>query len=123
MPLRKPTPPSGNPDGDELDTFSEYAFGGNPTVNDAAAYLPSHGVTHTGSTVFMDYVYNRRRDAAARGLSYGINTSTNLVGNWEYLGTGNETGSAIIDSDFESVTNTIPFLGDAGFVQLEVSGE
>ncbi len=112
--------PGGNPDGDELDTFGEYALGGNPTHDDAVAYLPTYGFTVDWAT----YVYNRRRDAAARGLAYGLNWSEDLLGAWTYIGTSNETGSVAIDADFESVTNEIPVTGlDKGFVTLEVSSD
>ncbi len=116
--------PGGNPDGDELNTFAEYAVGGDPTLDDATAYLPTYGVTDAGGgSNFVDYVYNRRLDAIARGLTYGLNTGTNLLGAWDYVGTNHETGSATINLDFESVTNAVPFAGEAGFVQLEVSSD
>ncbi len=112
--------PGGNPDGDELDTFGEYALGGDPTLDDAVAYLPSAGFTPG----WVTYVYNRRLDAAARGLTYGLNWSDDLLAGWTYIGTSNETERVAIDADFESVTNEIPVVGlGQGFVTLEVSSD
>jgi hypothetical protein len=107
------------PDG--LDNLAEYALGGNPTNHDAASLLPTFGITDAGGgSNFIDYVYNRRRDAALRGLSYGLNESTNLLDNWLYVGTAYETGSANIDPSFESVTNAIPVTEEKGFINLEI---
>ena len=69
----------------------------------------------------MDYVYNRRLYAASLGLTYGLNTSTNLQSAWIYVGTTYETGSDKIDLDFESVSNSVPFDTDEGFIQLKVT--
>ena len=37
-----------------------------------------------------------------------------------YVSNAYETGSAIIDPDFESVTNDVPFATDEGFIALEI---
>ncbi|RKX38639.1 MAG: hypothetical protein DRP64_15400, partial [Verrucomicrobia bacterium] len=109
------------PDG--MDNLLEYALGGNPTNDDAASVLPMFGIMDAGGgSNAMDYVYNRRLDAALRGLTYGLNESTNLLSEWNYVGTDYETGSADIDSSFESVTNTIPIITEKGFINLEIEG-
>jgi len=108
------------PDG--MDNLAEYALGGNPTSNDAASILPTFGVMDAGSgSNVMDYIYNRRLDAALRGLTYGLNESTNLLSEWNYVGSDYETDSIDIDSSFESVTNTIPITTEKGFINLEIN--
>ena len=107
--------------GDGMDNLLEYALGGDPNVDDAATYLPTYGITEAGGgSNFVDYVYNRRFNSAALGLTYGLNTSTNLLSAWNYAGTAYETSSATIDQDFESVSNSVPFDTDEGFVNLEI---
>lgn len=108
---------SSDPDGDGMDNLLEYALGSNPGAVDASAVLPS--------AVFQNdeliYVYKRRLDAAARGLSYGVILRENLVsGSWTNIGTTAETGSAAVNSDFETVTNSIPATNQLGFASLRV---
>jgi len=108
--------------GDGMDNLLEYALGGDPNVDDAATVLPTYGITEAGGgSNFVDYIYNRRFNAASLGLTYGLNTSTNLMSAWEYVGTAYETDSIGIDQDFESVSNSVPFDTDEGFIQLKVS--
>ena len=105
------------PDG--MDNLLEYVLGGNPNVDDAASILPTSDFT----TDAIEYVYNRRLDAALRGLTYGLILNTNgLQVAWDSVGTAFETTTGAIDADFESVTNAIPITGvDVGFVNLEVT--
>ncbi|RKX35954.1 MAG: hypothetical protein DRP64_19035, partial [Verrucomicrobia bacterium] len=109
------------PDG--MVNLAEYALGGNPTNDDAASILPTFGITDLGGgSNGMEYIYNRRLDAALRGLTYGLNESTNLLSEWNYASNAYETGSAEIDSSFESVTNSVPVATDQGFIELEIRG-
>ncbi len=86
-------------------------------IADGAAFAPDFDFVGD----WVTYVYNRRRDATIRGLSYGLNVSVDLSGAWVYAGTAYETTSSAIDSEFESVTNKIDVTGlDQGFVQLEI---
>ena len=111
-----------DPDGDGMDNFSEYALGGDPKVPDAATVLPTFGITDIGGgSNVMDYIYNRRLNAASLGLAYGLNENDDLQNAWIYAGTAYETGSTGIDADFESVSNSIPVVGEAGFIQLKVT--
>jgi hypothetical protein len=106
-----------DPDADGMDNLVEYALGGNPNVADADTVLPTAGT----SPEFMEYVYNRRRDAAERGLAYALNASTNLLAPWFPADPAWETGSAADDPYFETVTNQIPVAGqEQGFIQLEI---
>jgi len=109
------------PDG--MDNLLEYALGGNPTNDDSAAFMPVFGIMNIGGSNVIDYVYNRRLDAAILGLTYGLNQSMNLQSNWKYVGTAYETDSSTIDLYFESVSNSIPVATDKGFIQLKIEGD
>jgi len=109
------------PDG--MDNLAEYALGGNPTNADAAAFMPSFEIMDAGGgSNFMNYIYNRRFDAVILGLTYGLNESTNLLNEWDYVGNAYETGSAEIDLYFESVTNAVPATAGKGYIKLEIWG-
>jgi len=110
-----------DPDCDGLNNLAEYALGGNPNSDDVAAVLPDYEVVAVGASNAVDYIYRRRLDPAVLGLTYGLNTSTNLTGAWDYAGTTYETGSADIDQDFESVSNSVPFETGSGFVHLKIT--
>ena len=105
------------PDG--MDNLLEYALGGNPVTNDAAAVQPVD--------IFLDgdtwqYVYKRYRDAAARQLAYDLLTKGDLIGgSWVSSGGMYETGTNTTDSTFDVVTNTISGLADGMFIKLEVT--
>jgi len=107
------------PDG--LDNLLEYALGGNPTTDDAAAIRP---ISDLDATTW-GYIYRRRRDAATRGLDYGLflNTNNLVFGSWDFIGDTYETGTAIIDGNVEAVSNEIPVNANAleGFIKLEVT--
>ncbi|RKX34548.1 MAG: hypothetical protein DRP64_19995 [Verrucomicrobia bacterium] len=111
-----------DPDSDGLDNLAEYALGGNPKDGNATTYSPILGVAAAGGgSNVVEYVYNRRPNAASLGLTYGLNTSSNLTNAWNNVGTAYETGSADIDPYFESVTNSIPVIESEGFIQLRIS--
>ena len=106
-----------DPDGDALDNLSEYALGGNPTNGSDQGYAPAFGTSEENGTNYFEYVYARRRDAAARGLRYTVKATTNLVsGSWSTNDVTEIEGEAI-DNDFESVINRVP-LGGEGYVRL-----
>lgn len=107
-----------DPDEDGLDNLLEYALGGSPTHADALAVRP----VGRFSTDFGVYTYNRRRNASAFGLTYSIAYKTNLLDPvWIDAGTAWETGTDIIDDDFESAVNRIPVTGlEKGFFRLKI---
>ncbi|VGO13853.1 hypothetical protein PDESU_02410 [Pontiella desulfatans] len=108
-----------DPDGDGLNNLTEYALGGVPTLgNDGVD--PSHAVAGDD----FEIQYNRRRDAASRGLTYTVKATDDLGdGMWSTDGIS-DAGSGIIDTDFESVTNTVPTLGTTNqFLKLEIGIE
>ena len=106
-----------DPDADGVDNFSEYALGGIPKYDDADTVLPSSEV----DADTYEYVFNRRLDAAERGLSYILDVSTNLLDAWIPADPAWETGSANISPYFESVTNQVPVTGlPEGFIRLKI---
>ncbi|GAA5484190.1 hypothetical protein [Haloferula sargassicola] len=68
-----------DPDHDGLSNLLEYAFGGNPA---AAGGDPQPVGAMIGGMLQLDFP--RRSDAAARGLSYAVEYSTDLV-NWSAM--------------------------------------
>jgi hypothetical protein len=101
------------PDG--LDNLLEYALGGNPTNDDAAAVLAAS--TDAG---WLSLVYGRRIDATSRGLTYTVLTGTNLV-NGSISNVVPDHGVSPVTNGFETVTNRISTaMGDQAFMKLEV---
>ena len=89
------------PDG--VDNASEYLFGGDPTTDDASVILPVAGIEGG----WMNYSYRRRSDYLARGLSYTVEATTNLVsGTWSEDGVL-DAGSGSINAEIDSVTNRV----------------
>ncbi len=110
-----------NPDLDSMDNLLEYSLGGNPLVDDDASILP-----FTDSTVVdtLLYIYNRRIDYALRGLDYSVILTIDdlTLGTWTNYGAAFESGSVLINSEFEAVTNALPIDGvPMGFLNLEVT--
>lgn len=107
-----------DPDEDDLDNLMEFALGGNPTTNDAAAILPTSSVE--GSS--LQYLYNRRTNHVEIGLSYYLELTPDLV-NTAFT---NDTAAYTVDGvsaavgGFEMVTNSINTVTDAKFVTLTV---
>jgi hypothetical protein len=105
------------PDG--LINLMEYALGGNPLINEAAGILPKGSLVAEGGSNWFYYSYDRRDDAAERGLSYLVFSGTypadgltNEVPVWSVSPTVN---------GFETATHRIPIDGASrGFVRLEV---
>ncbi|MEN8256017.1 MAG: hypothetical protein ABFR33_11175 [Verrucomicrobiota bacterium] len=101
------------PDG--MDNLLEYALGSNPLVDDAASFLPVFsGPVDVGGTNYMDYIYRRRNDAGARGLTYDVQFKTDLVsgGDWNSTMGMGESETSAINSEIEEVTVTIPTIVD-----------
>jgi hypothetical protein len=94
-------------DGDGVGNWTEYIFGGNPTNNDASSILPMLGIVPESGTNWLEYVYRRRSDYAARGLSYTVEANTNLVsGTWSTNGVL-YAGYGSVNDEIDSVTNRI----------------
>lgn len=107
-----------DPDNDTMDNFLEYALGGNPTTNDAASILPVNYITDDG----LMYLYNRRTDYIALGLSYDVELTSDLVA----VAFSNDTSAYVeigvsgLGGDFETVSNRIVMVEDVKFITLKV---
>ncbi|VGO11757.1 hypothetical protein PDESU_00303 [Pontiella desulfatans] len=110
-----------DPDGDDMDNLLEYALGGNALLNDASTFLPGYAVAEDGSTNYLNYVYRRRIDYAARGMTYAVGAGGNLV-HEPMTNATQQLPAGAIDADFESVTNRVSMDGkDAQFMELKVT--
>ncbi len=110
--------PTNDPDNDTWHNQLEYGFGGNPTNNSDAGIFPAWGLK-SGA---LEVVYRRRLDAGSRGLTYQVQSESNVItGAWSTNDTL-ELGSSIIDAAFESVTNRIQG-GSTTFGRVEVGLE
>lgn len=68
---------------------------------------PVLNIRNQSGTNLFEYVYTRRKDASARGITYTLQTCTNL-GSGVWVSTvGMETDSGSLDSVYESVTNQV----------------
>ncbi|WP_136081884.1 hypothetical protein [Pontiella desulfatans] len=104
------------PDG--MDNLTEYALGGNPNVDDAAAVLP----TYSSKSAYIEYVHRERSDAVSRGLDYNVQSTAALsMPAWTNDSTITYVGKGAIDGEFESVTNRLDTAsGDAYFIRLHI---
>jgi len=111
--------PDADPGGDGINNLLKFALGGDPT-RARSIIFPRLGKPPDERG--LEYIYSRRRDAAARGLTYTVNVATHLVSAaWGTNGI-TESGAGIVDAEFEVVTNRLN-IGDAGFVQLRIETE
>ncbi|VGO18667.1 Ig-like domain-containing protein [Pontiella sulfatireligans] len=103
------------PDGDGINNLLEYALGGNPNNDDAAAILPTSEV----DGAWLNYVY-RRQNPADPALSYAVLSSTDLV-NGPITNATSEAGASPVVDGFETVTNRISTTTEATqFMNLKV---
>jgi hypothetical protein len=102
-----------------MHNLNEYAMGGNPTNEFDWGHVPVFGTHDENGTNWFEYVYARRRDAAARGLEYTVEATSNLLAEAWNTDNVTETGTESIDSDFEAVTNRIPMEAE-GFMRLTI---
>ena len=111
-----PTTPEGDPDGDGRSNLYEYGMGGDP--NDQANVGASVVLEATATS--GEFFYPRRRDAITRKINYQVVGTSDLVTpDWNEDGI-TETGTAVIDDDFEEVVNSVPTGGSAGFFRVEI---
>jgi hypothetical protein len=105
------------PDG--LDNLMEYALGGNPTNDDAAAVSPGFYLAAEDGTNWFHHVHNERTDET--NLTYTVQLNTNLVSNdWKTNGV-DFIGEAAFSNHWKTVTNRIEATPDARFIKLEVT--
>ncbi len=109
-------------DGDGFDNLYEYASNGNPTNAADRGYPVSMQIVAAGSTNWFEYVYARRTTPDS-GLTYTLVQNADLAeGSWTNTGEAVETGTGILDDDFEAVTNHIPMAGKTQeFISHQIS--
>jgi hypothetical protein len=107
-----------DPDSDGLKNLMEFALGGNPTINDAAAIQPVASME--GDT--LQYLYNRRTNHVALGLLYYLELTPDLIGTAFTNDASAYTVDGVSDptGEFETVTNSIHTVDSAKFVTLTV---
>ncbi|MDF7826522.1 hypothetical protein P4B35_21000 [Pontiellaceae bacterium B12227] len=105
-----------NPDGDALNNWNEYAFGGNPTNADTG-YPVEYGLVEAGGT-FMTFIHVQRKNCS--DLNYVVETCDELVGGtWT-----NDTVSIVgtnenFSTDFSAVTNLVPTDAEQRFIRVQ----
>ena len=113
----EPASASSDPDGDGYVNLFEYALGGNPNQPNDVGVLPEMESAVDG----IDFVYNRRRDPATHGIRYTIETTPSLQPSSWASSDLVETDIAIIDAEFELVTNRVTTTGKTNeFIRLVV---
>lgn len=93
--------PGDDSDLDGRTLFTEYAFGGNPTVGDGAP--PSGPVTTTGS--YFEWTFVRRSDDNT--ILFGFEKNPNLTGTWNAVA-GTIIGTSPATTGYENVTVRFP---------------
>jgi hypothetical protein len=107
-------------DSDGVNTLLEYALGGNPSDENDGGHRPSIAVDQGNSVI--RFVHQSRKNHAARGLAYRMQTSSDLVyGTWSNMSDTVVSTNGSGDLDFDVITNQIP-LGDTEqkFIRLQV---
>jgi hypothetical protein len=111
-----------DPDIDSRRNLPEYAIGGIPIPgSNSLSELPLFRWLDDGGSQGLEYVYWRRRNAAALGLTYTVELTESLANpSWSTNGVM-EIGSSLINDDFESVTNRVATTEiPGGFTRLNV---
>jgi hypothetical protein len=97
---------SSDPDGDGVSNLIEYALGGDPstdslTLPSGQPLLPQIALTEEGN---LDFSFPERTDAADRGLSYVVETSTDLLSWSTTLPVGNASSTVAFDPAIDGFT-------------------
>ncbi len=109
-------------DGDTVNNLAEYAFGGNPADSSHTGHHPLTLLRQTPAG--LEGTHPARSDAVSRGLAYRFEQATNLVGGTWIAGNTTVLGSAALDSQFDCVTNLLPFTAaNAQYSRLKVGFE
>lgn len=118
---------TGDGDHDGLNNFGEFVFGLNVNASDAAAASSTAtAINPADGKLYLTLTYRRRLDAASNGLTYAVQTSTDLI-TWTTNGPDIEPISTTPtgDSTTELVTVRIkpPLDGSSAkkFVQVRVT--
>lgn len=105
-------------DQDGLGNLAEYALGGHPTAGaDGDSILPKFGMSSSD----VEYVFNRRTNAATLGLVYQLEHTDNLVSNVWSTGGYVEVDAGDLGNGLESVTNLFSTVGKTNeFIRLKI---
>ncbi|MDF7799080.1 Ig-like domain-containing protein [Pontiellaceae bacterium B1224] len=110
------TDPKGDAEPDGFDNLMEYALGGNPISNDAAAILPDMLITNLFGNKYLYFVYNQNTDPS---LTYTVTTTEDLTVT-PNTGIVTIAGASSVLDGFRSVTNRTEASSQAKFIKLEV---
>jgi len=108
----------GDPDGDRRSNLFEFAFGGNPNDKNDVGLLPNMDTVVDG----IDFVYQRRSNAATLGIRYFIETTADLTlpDSWEVVNLSVDAVDAV-DDEFETVKHRLDTSGkEKEFIRLVV---
>ena len=108
-----------DPDLDGLNNLYEWGLGGNPTNSADLGHVPAFGIIEDNGTNWFEYIYAKRSDAAALGLTYDLEETTDLA---ERIWTNifhNIVGIEFLNLEFNTVTNRVPTdIESMQFIQL-----
>ena len=97
-----------DPDGDGVCNLQEYALDGNPEDPSNLGTKIFQSLDDSGNETIFKYLFVRRKDYVARGLSYQLEKTTNLMVSTSWVDAGEiETGVSEVNSEFDTVTNSI----------------
>jgi hypothetical protein len=101
--------------GDGLNNLLEYALGGDPNVDDAAAVAPQESVA--GS--MFQHVYKERTDDDSLTFTVELDQDNDLTTvDWANTGLSETRGTD--DGEFQMVTNTVPTTDAQEFIRLSI---
>jgi len=104
-----------DPEPDGMDNLLEYAFGGNPTTDDAADKIPATSVSEDGAWFTHVHIERIGDDT----LTYDLKLNENLTDANGWTANGITPAGEAISGDFKTVTNRTD-IGTAEFLRLTV---
>ncbi|MDF7826664.1 hypothetical protein P4B35_21725 [Pontiellaceae bacterium B12227] len=110
--------PGADVEPDGLNNLMEYALGGNPTNDDAAAVSPKTYTAEVGGTDYFYHVSDQRDDSS---LTFTLGTKASLIVSptWD-TNDVSLVGESMVSENYKTVTNRTEATPDAKFLQLEV---
>ncbi|VGO19742.1 Ig domain-containing protein [Pontiella sulfatireligans] len=116
--------PDGAPGSDTSDldgyaSLAEFALGMDPSVADGGS-RDSAGMVDDGGTNYLEWVYSRRSDYVAQGLSYLLIDTTNLVNSSSSTNAADQILVGPLVDGYEPVTNRYVTDELAKFIQFKI---
>ncbi len=105
------------PDG--LNNLMEYALGGNPTNDDAAAVSPKTYTADDGGTDYFYHVSDQRDGDASLTFTLGSEIALTGTPTWD-TNDVSFVGESMATNDYKTVTNRTEATPSAKFIKLEV---